>query len=125
MLVIREAQLQVFRDLSRQRFEQRLKQYVREALVAAGIAFTEEVLQDQIELGMKNARELGLIAERDVARYIAIVCSVLAGFTPESHPRPALHILRAPGQEPREKLDRFEEWARAYRREVMEEDPGA
>jgi hypothetical protein len=125
MLVIRDAQLQVFRDHSLQRFERRLKEHVQEALAAAGISFTEEVLQDQIVLGMKSARELGLIAERDVARYITIVCSVLAGFTTEPLPKPALHVLRAPNQEPREKLDRFEGWARAYRRETLKEDIGA
>src|SRR5215471_6918201 len=119
MLVIRDAQLQVFRDHSLQRFERRLKEHVREALAAAGIGFTEEVLREQIVLGMKSSRELGLVTERDVARYITIVCSVLAGFTSEPHPKAALHILRAPNQEPREKLDRFEGWARDYRRETL------
>jgi hypothetical protein len=120
MLTIRKEQMFCFEEAQRTAFIQRVQADLRKALTEAAVAFTEPVLCRQVEIGVQRASEIGLCTERDVARYIRVVCCELNGFTGTQHPPAARAVLMRYGMDATSKLDRFEAWARAFRRSALE-----
>lgn len=121
MFRIRDEQLLVFEGYRRRDFEQRLTRFLRHCLIERGVEFDEDVLQQQIQIGLEHSANFDIITERDIAHFLEIVCTVLVGFGPAGMPADALRILEARAVPSNERLDRFATWAADYRRDVLRE----
>jgi hypothetical protein len=111
MLVIRREQMGAFEEQRRRNFKQRLAAHIEALLAGNGMHMAAAELRDTIEKGMKAAPDYGLIAERDVARYIEIACVYLGGLRSQEQRKEALAILYSYGLDPSVKLDRYQRWA--------------
>ncbi len=106
MLVIRDAQFEAVSRALDAEFRAKLTRHLQ-----GHAPFRRDSdIQDQISLGMKQAREYGLIREIDVVRFIEAMCVYLGGFTAEPLPKPALAILYGYRTDPEARLNRFIRW---------------
>ncbi|MFN0100771.1 MAG: hypothetical protein ACKV2U_01645 [Bryobacteraceae bacterium] len=110
MLVIRPSQIESLRAARVARFALRLERHLKTAGHTGP-------LRDVIAFGIANAAAFGLSTERDVARLVELLDAYGASPRPGIElPRPALSVLLRYGMDPRDKLDRFEQWLRDNRR---------
>ena len=109
MLVIREAQLQVFRSALEAEFRRKLGRHLQGRCKR----LSDSDIENQISLGIARAKEHGLVREIDVARFVEAVCVHLGGFTAEPFPKPALAILFGYRTDPDAKLKRFLQWCQS------------
>lgn len=108
-MTIRESQMKAFEAHRTADFTGRLHRRLSGLTARAGIPFTDEALQDQLELGV--ARGLRFFQrENELARYCEIVLTELGGWTAADHPEPVLQILLPSAIEPGTKLRNFELW---------------
>jgi phosphoglycolate phosphatase-like HAD superfamily hydrolase len=106
MLVIRDAQLEVFRAALQAEFREKLRRHLRGRCPR----LNDSDIPVQITLGMAQAKEYGIVREIDVARFIEAVCVYRGGFAAEPFPKPALAILYGYRTDPDARLDRFIHW---------------
>ena len=105
MLTLRTEQLRILGRTLQERFEARMARYLRRAYAKYVSNWSDEWLFGLIEHATNDAREYGVTAERDVARYIGYAVT----YGREFHLKPwAAEILQTPKINGRQKMDRLD-----------------
>jgi hypothetical protein len=73
MLTMRQNQVEAFRHVAVQNFENRVSSHLKQFLPQLTERLGESGLRDVIQHGIKRAREYGIVRQRDVGRYIALM----------------------------------------------------
>jgi hypothetical protein len=110
MMVIRDAQMQVFRRQLEDDFHRRLRNHLRNILPPG--KFTDTELDGHIRAGIEQARDCGLSRECDAAQFVEAVCLHLDGFPPGGLPKQIRPALYSHGIHPSVKIERFIDWCR-------------
>jgi hypothetical protein len=76
MLIIRKAQMKVFEEQSRKRFENLMAEHLAEEYPEKVEEMGEEGTKKLIARGIDDAGRYGIDAERDVARYIELMVEI-------------------------------------------------
>ena len=118
MWTIRREQMRVFERNSDRRFRQRVKSYLRERLNERGFTFTDEAIEEHVDLGFARAASLGIQSEADVARFLELAATLMGGFGAGPFPSEANRILETRSVPAAERLERFACWALAYRNDL-------
>ncbi len=104
ILEIREAQMAAFREALGASFRSRLEKHLIELDIPSAM------IEEHLECGIRAAAELGIVAERDVARWIELMLRHQHSASLDSLPKSARNLLMAYGVPANEKLDRFSMW---------------
>src|SRR5271155_2430718 len=105
MLVIRESQLEVFRNHLEDDFRRRLCRRIR-AAIPDNIMDAGQI-ETSVVAGIRQARDCGFEREKDIARFVEAICAYLGGFPGTGLPKPLLPILYAYRADPEIKLQRL------------------
>lgn len=108
MLEIRHAQFQAFCEHAEKDFRRKLRVQLRQVIAEEDMS--DAVIDDNIDSGIRHARDCRITREIDVARFVEAVCTRLGGFPPEGLPKPALPILYAYGVSAGRRIVNFVSW---------------
>jgi hypothetical protein len=107
MLVIRPEQMKVLSLELQERFGARLAKYLRRAYAKYVGTWSDEQLYGYIDRATADARDYGVMVERDVVRYIGYAVT----YGREFHLKPwAAEILEMPKINGTQKMDRIDAW---------------
>jgi len=73
MLIIRKEQMTMLKEKERQRFVERMMDYLQKFFPDQVEPLGEEGLQEEIHHGMETAEQYRMVSEREVARYIELM----------------------------------------------------
>jgi hypothetical protein len=112
MLIIREAQMAVFRANARAQCRKQL--YFR--LSTRDLPFGLELLGTQVQIGLDEADRLQISGGAAISEFVETVVLQLGGFTVGAggrvvYPAPAVRFLSAMRVPPRQRVQRFAQWA--------------
>ncbi len=116
MLIIREAQMAVFRAAAREQCRNQL--YFR--LSMRNLPFGLESLGSQVQIGLDEADRLQIADHAAIAEFVETVVVQLGGFTVGAdgrviYPAPAARFLSAQKVPALQRIQRFAQWAASQR----------
>jgi hypothetical protein len=111
MLRIRREQMEVFKRLAEERFEDEMYAYLCEAFPDDCGAEGEEQTRENIRAGLRRAEQYGITIENDVARYVELMYVWSPQFDEDPLLPWASAILNAQGLDGTEKVDEL--WAQS------------
>jgi hypothetical protein len=111
MLIIRQAQMDVFHRMMEEDFQRRVRLRIREAIPE--IVMDDGQLEANAASAIRQARECGFMREVDIVRFVEILFLYFGGVPKAGLPKPVLPVLYSYRTDPELKLRRFEEWCRS------------
>lgn len=110
MLVIREEQMEVFKKVAIENFENRMFKHLRTVFSIQTMTLNDYELLKLIQVGIYNSKKYGMKMEWDIRRYLE--CSVLYGWDFDENPKTkwARKILNDQSINAREKMDKIEQF---------------
>jgi len=114
MFTIRKEMKDTFDADIRRRFENRMVEHGNRFFPQQCRELGEAGVRDWIRLGIARAGRYGIVAERDVCKYIDVMFVYGANFDSDSRYPWAAEILNAAPVNPTHKTDRLFETARLY-----------
>ena len=112
MLTIRLSQIESFERDAMKRFRGRLAEHVARVLADHGSGASMISSDQMVDRGIPMAMGFNLRTERDIARFLTILCEAFGQIPERPLPRRALASLTAYDRNAAERLDAFEAWAR-------------
>ena len=109
--MIRDEQMAVFRNRLEGDFRRRLFERLKQVRDVSLPTLTDDRLSDQMERGLRSGRRF-FSRERDLARYLEIVLTLMGGWSGDDHPQPAIDLLTSGAVPGQRRLDHLEIWLR-------------
>jgi hypothetical protein len=105
MLVVRQAQLEVFTDARRELLGERILAFIREKYSAQCAAFSEADLRGLVAIALKRSRQHGFNAHADILRWINVMFTLGCNFDEDPDFPWAQEILADRALRPASKVD--------------------
>jgi hypothetical protein len=96
MLTIRQEQVDAFRQVAIRKFEDTLVEHLNRLFPQLAVRLGESGLRNVIQYGIRRAREYGIVCQRDVGRYIAVMLMFGPNFDQKRSSGPLYAVLRDP-----------------------------
>jgi hypothetical protein len=109
-MVIRETQMDAFRDSMRDDFEKRMAKRLRSRFEVKLAGTTAAALDKLIRLGVEKAKGYGVVGESDVARFLEYMVEYEPDFDRSSGTAWARRILTAPNVTGTQKMDNLDDF---------------
>lgn len=109
-MVIRNSQMDAFRESTMDAFEKRAAARLRSRFPARLAETTEDQLRETIRLGVERAKEYEITAESDVLRYLEYMVEYRPDFDEHDETLWAKRILRDRDLTGTQKMDRLDDF---------------
>lgn len=123
MLVIRDAQMQAFREAQVRRFENDAVQHLERVLPDRCREMGAGAVRESVQLAIRQTQVYGLDREYDVLRYLHCMCVLGFGFDQDPRYPWAKELLTKPGLRSERKMDLVTD--RATDAELLRANAGA